>query len=216
MAQQVTESELIVEANEIYDQKKLASKSMNTIAAETSKFHKIPKPVLGRLKSYYLYSGKGWTAKDPLTIDKTKDFKTDVLSPVFAKLLQVIDDLRLLGDTDFLAPYITALQSKGIDIFIKDDGSKLATAEDIKDAVNSMGTWQKQVDSCDKEIKEEKSEEAEDINLTKKSEFSRLVAFYNKKINKGNDAVEDQYHDLLADYELIESGYTKVFDESLS
>jgi hypothetical protein len=210
-----TESELMSEANEIFDQKKMTAHHMNVIATETAKMQKVQKSVLNRLKDYYLYQGKGWVVSDPLELDK-KAPETDHVSPVFIRLLQIIKDLRAIGDTDFLDPYITALQAKGIKIYIDPGKQEVSDKEETLSSINSMGAFQKQINTLDKQIKEEKAEEAYDINLTAKNEFGKLVAFYNKKLNKGDEAVEDHYHDLIADYELRETGYTKVFDGSLN
>jgi hypothetical protein len=210
-----TESELLTESNEIYEQKKQTAHHMNVIATETAKMQKVQKSLLNRLKDYYLYQNNGWVANDPLQLDKAA-LTYDKVSPIFIRLMQVIEDLRAVECLNFLDPYIQALDSKGVKVYINPGKMLVSDKEDVLNAINSMGAFQKQINALDKEIKEVKSLEAEDINLTTKSEFAKLVAFYNKKENKGIEAVEDQYQDLVTDFTLRETGYTKIFDESLT
>lgn len=209
----VTESELMFESNEIYTQKKQAAKHMNVIGNETAKMHKIQKSTLNRLKDYKLYHKNGWVAGNPLVLDKQVDYP-DKLSPIFIKLFQIVEDLRAVGDTSFLDPYVASLESQGIKIYI-DQGTPIVSDKDeVMSNVDSMGTFQKQVNALSKEINEVKAIEADDINLTAAKEFPKLVAFYNKK-EEGKD-VDDIYQNAIADFELRENGYNKVFDGSLS
>jgi hypothetical protein len=213
MSGQVTESEILAEANEIYIQKRQTSHNMNVIAAETAKMQKVQKSLLNRLKDYYLYKGNGWSANDPLHLDKTA-LTYDHVSPVFIKLFQIIDDLRAVDSLDFLDEYIAALQTKGIKLYIDPGTQVVSDKDDVLSAVNAMGAFQKQINALDDQIKIEKAEEADNINLTAKSEFSKLVAFYNKK-EEGKD-IDDSYQEIVADYTLRETGYTKVYDNSLN
>jgi hypothetical protein len=209
----VTESELLNEANEIYVQKKQTSHHMNVIATETSKLQKVQKSLLNRLKDYYLYQGNGWIANNPLDIDKDAD-TYDKVSPVFIKALQIIEDLRAIDSIDFLDPYIQALDARGIKIYIDPGKQLVSDKEEVLNAVNSMGAFQKQINALSKEIKDVKSLEAEDINLTAKNEFPALVSFYNAK-ESGKD-IDDKYQDIITNYELCETGYTKVYDGNLN
>jgi hypothetical protein len=210
---QVKESELLSESNEIYEQKKQTAHHMNVIATETAKMQKVSKSLLNRMKDYYLYQGKGWVLNNPLDLDNNVEFR-DKISPVFIKLLQIIEDLKATDCLDLIDPYLKALNSFGIKIYIDPGKQLISDKEEFINAIESMGIFQKQINALDSQIKNEKSIEAEEINLTSKQEFAKLVSFYNKKEN-GKD-IDDQYGDIIANYELCETGYTKVYDGTLN
>jgi hypothetical protein len=208
-----TEKELMVESHEIFEQKKTAGKHMNMIATETAKQLKVQKSLLNRLKDYYLYRGIGWVSKNPLSIDKAA--KTyDKVSPLFIKLLQIVEDLRAVDSIDFLDPYIKELNSYGIKIYFDPKPMTISDKDEAFNAVNSMGAFQKQINALNGEIKEIKAVEADEINLTAKSEFPRLLSFYHKK-ELGKD-IDDEYQNKITHLELVETGYTKVMDNSLT
>jgi hypothetical protein len=210
---QPTERELLTESSELLERKKQAGKHMNVIAAETSKTYKIPKNVLNRLKDYNLYYKKGWVSNNPLDIDKSAK-EIDKLSPMFMKLLQVVEDLRMVNSQTMLDPYIKELNGHGIKIYI-DPGKQIVSDEDeVLNAVGSMGIFQKEINTISEEIKEDKASEADDINLTAKSEFPRLLSFYHKK-EQGKD-IDDEYQSKIEYYNLVETSYNKVYDDSLT
>jgi len=208
-----TESELLNESNEIFEQKKTAAKHMNLIATETAKLQKVQKSFLNRLKDYYLYQGDGWIANDPFNIDKEAPTH-DKISLLFIKFLQVVEDLRSADCLDFLDPYIQAMDSNGIKIYINPGKMLVSDKDETLDAIDSMGAFQKQINALSKEIKEIKAVEADQIHLTAKSEFPKLLSFYNA-IESGKER-DDFYQDKIADLNLREHGYTSVMDKTLT
>jgi len=216
MTAAVTETELIEEANEIYELRKTAAKHMNALAQAHGKQLGVDKGILQRVKAYHLYHGNGWNG-NPLTTNAqlVQKGRVDPLSGVFAKVLSVIEDLRTVGYLDLLDPYVEELAKFGIKLEYDPAGSLVKDKDELLGILNSMGTFQKEIDYHDEILGLEKAEEADNINLTKKTEFRKLVAFYNKKKLHGAESVEDKYNDYMADNELKEAGYTKVFNDAL-
>jgi hypothetical protein len=210
-----TEREILAESNEIFVQRKQASHHMGVIASEVSKRNHVDKSLLNRLKDYYLYQGVNWIGGNPLDLDPDSD-TCDKVSPIFIRFLQVVQDLRAADCMDFLDPYIQALNNNGIKIYLDPGKVLVSDKQEVMDAVNSMGLFQKQINALNKELKIDKAEEADQISLIGKSDFPGLVSFYNKKEEKGNESVEDSYHSVIEKTELVSTAYTKVFDEALS
>jgi hypothetical protein len=210
---QVTESELLSESNEIYEQKKQTAHHMNVIAVETAKMQKVPKSLLNRMKDYYFYHGKGWILNNPIDLDNNSKEK-DKVSPVFIKLFRIIEDLRATNCQDFLDPYLKALDAFGIKIYIDPRKQMISDKEEFMNAIDSMGAFQKQINALDNQIKDEKSLEAEEINFSKQKDFPGLVTFYSKVENQKD--IDDFYQDKIADLELLETAYNKIYDKSLN
>ena len=141
---------------------------------------------------------------------KNKDSKyKDKVSPIFIKLLEVVENLREVGDYEFLEPYLTALEEFGIHIKIdetkKSDENK---AEQIKEVLDSASNLQTNVDTLAEELKEEKSKESEELNFTPKASFVGILKFLDK-INEGKD-VEDQIQDNFTQLTMLNNAFTYV------
>jgi hypothetical protein len=213
MANQLTESELLQDSNEILEQKKAASKNMNMVAAETAKAQGIEKPILVRCKDYLHYRGRGWLGGDLLEKDPEEKFP-DRVAPTFRKLLQIVEDLSAVGRPDFLDIYLDALRAKGIDIKINYADMRVNDPDETWVAVENMSGFQTTICALADEINDVKAVESEDINFTPKNEFKKVLGFYNRK-EAGKD-VDDFYQDTVTHLEQVETAYNKVYDESLS
>ena len=213
MPKQITETELLDDSREILLEKKTASKNMNMILSETAKMQKIEKPILARMKDYLHYKGLGWIGNDPLELNPEEKFK-DRVSPTFKKLLQMADDLRATDCLEWLDPYLNAIKIHGIDIRISPTNVRIQDKDEVVAAVQNASDFQGIICNLADEINEVKAVEAEEMNLTKQNEFKKLLNFYDKKQN--NKDIDDLYQNTITDFELRETGYTKIYDESLT
>lgn len=213
MPKQVTESELLDESREILTDKKTAGKNMNMILSETAKMQNIEKPILARMKDYLYYRGNGWEGGNPLEKVPEEKFP-DRISPCFRKLLQIAEDLRATDCIDWLDPYIDAMAAKGIQITIQPTQIRITDKAEVEAALQNACGFQKTICTLADELNDVKAVEAEELNLTKQNEFKKLLNFYDK-IERQKD-VDDEYQQKISDLNLIESGYNKTYDGSLT
>ena len=134
--------------------KKRYSKTMNTIIKDCAKANKLEPKVLKAVKNYHHYKGANWLNNNPLEKDKEKKDK-DKVAPIFIKLLEVVENLRAVGDKDFLEPYINALAEKGIKIDINFEETD-KNINDIMEVIESASKLQTNVDTLTEELKEVK------------------------------------------------------------
>jgi hypothetical protein len=210
---QITESKLMEESHELFERKRDASKQMNMVGKETAKAQGIEKPILIRCKDYLHYRGLGWTNNDPLEKDPEEKFP-DRVSPPFRKLLQIIDDLAIVGHLDFLDIYLDAMRKHGIDIKISNKDVRVNDIDETWQAIENMSQFQGVICELADEINDEKAPVAEQINLVPENEFKKLLSFYDKKVKEKD--LDDQYQNIVTHLEMTEAGYNKVYDESLT
>jgi len=213
MSKQITETELLDDSREILVNKKAASKNMNMVLHETAKMQGIEKPILARMKDYLHYRGMGWIGNNPLEKDPEERFP-DRVSPCFRKLLQIINDLRATDCLEWLDPYLDAMKQNGITISITPGTVRINDKTEVEAALQNASDFQTTICQLADEINDIKAVEAEEICLTKQNEFKKLLNFYDKKQN--NKDIDDLYQDTVTDFEMRETGYTKVYDETLS
>ena len=200
--------ELITDSLDTLTDKKRYSKTMNQIIKDCSKEIGVDKKALKKVNSYYHYKGADWENKNPLKKDKDAKYK-DKVSPIFIKLLEVVENLREVGDYEFLKPYLTALEEFGIHITIdetkKSDENK---TERIKEVLDSASKLQTNVDTLTEELKEEKSSESEELNFTPKSSFINILGFLDK-INEGKN-IEDKIQDNFTQLAMLNNAFTYI------
>jgi hypothetical protein len=109
--------ELLDDSLETLADKKKFAKTMNTIIKDCAKQNNLEPKVIKAVKNYHHYKGSNWANNNPLEKDKDKKDK-DKVAPIFIKLLEVVENLRKVGDKEFLEPYINALAEHGIRIDI--------------------------------------------------------------------------------------------------
>jgi hypothetical protein len=206
-------SELLEESAEILHDKSAASKNMNMIASETAKMQQIEKSIIVRAKDYKYYAGAGWIDNDPLQKNPEEKFP-DRVAPTFRKLLQIIDDLRAIGKTDWLDPYVQALSNHGIDLTFSAADCMVNDPDEVEAAIENMCGFQKTICTLADEINDVKALTSEDINFTPKNEFKKVLGFYDRKA-KGKD-VDDAYSDWVTHLEMVETAVNQVYDESLA
>ena len=196
--------ELLDDSLETLADKKKFSKTMNTIIKDCAKQNGLESKVIKAVKNYRHYKGVNWENNNPLK--KNKDIKEkDKVSPIFIKLLEVVENLRAIGDKEFLEPYLNAIAEKGIRIDIDfEDTNK--NVEEIMEVIDSASKLQTNVDTLAEELKEEKSTTAEELNFTPKSSFCNVLGML-EKINEGKE-IDDALQNRFTEITMLNNAYT--------
>lgn len=188
--------ELLDDSLETLADKKRFSKTMNTIIKDCAKQNGLEPKVIKAVKNYHHYKAVNWVDNNPL--EKNKDSKEkDKVAPIFIKLLEVVENLRAVGDKDFLKPYIEALVNHGIKIEV-DFKETDKNVEAIMDVVESASRLQTNVDTLANELKEVKSVESEELAFTPKNSFVNVLGILDK-IREGksqSDKIQDNFTNL--------------------
>lgn len=188
--------ELLDDSLETLADKKRFAKTMNTIIKDCAKKNNIDPKVIKAVSLYKHYAGSNWVNNNPLEKDKDAKEK-DKVSPIFIKLLEVVENLRAIGDKEFLKPYINALAEKGIKIDIDfEDANK--NVDEIMEVIDSASKLKTNIDTLTEELKETKSIEAEELSFTPKSSFISVLGILDK-INNGkemNDVLQNRFTEI--------------------
>lgn len=203
--------DLLDESLETIQDKKQFSKTQAQLlkeCAETNELGKSGKSILKRIMNYHHYKGVNWLNGDPLQKDTTIKDK-DKVAPVFIKLLQIVEDLATIGDTELLLPYLNALKNHGIKIEI--DYGSADTKEDLKtilEKLESASNLQTNVDTLTNQLKEEKSAESEEIGFAPKSGFIKVLGLYEKIKDDKADKAEDAINQGASEAIMMSQAYT--------
>ena len=202
--------ELLDDSLETLADKKRYSKTMNTIIKDCAKANKLNPKVLKAVKNYHHYKGANWLNNNPLEKDKEKKDK-DKVAPIFIKLLEVVENLRAVGDKEFLEPYINALVEKGIKIDIDFEETD-KNINDIMEVIESASKLQTNVDTLTEELKEVKSTESEELNFTPKGSFVGVLSILDK-IRNDKD-VEDVIQNNFTELAMMTNAFTYLSAEN--
>lgn len=202
--------ELLDDSLETLADKKRYSKTMNTIIKDCAKANKLEPKVLKAVKNYHHYKGANWLNNNPLEKDKEKKDK-DKVAPIFIKLLEVVENLRAVGDKDFIEPYINALAEKGIKIDIDFEETD-KNINDIMEVIESASKLQTNVDTLTEELKEVKSTESEELNFTPKGSFVGVLSILDK-IRNDKD-VEDVIQNNFTELAMMTNAFTYLSNEN--
>ena len=195
--------ELLDDSLETLGDKKRFAKTMNTIIKDCAKKNDVEPKVIKAVSLYKHYAGSNWVNNNPLEKDKDAKEK-DKVSPIFIKLLEVVENLRAIGDKEFLKPYINALAEKGIKIDIDfEDTNK--NVDEIMEVIDSTSKLQTNVDTLAEELKEEKSTTAEELNFTPKSSFCNVLGML-EKINEGKE-IDDALQSHFTEITMLNNAY---------
>lgn len=198
--------ELIDDSLETLADKKKFAKTMNTIIKDCAKANGIDPKVLKAVKNYHHYKGKNWVDGNPLLKDNEKKEK-DKVSPVFIKLLEIIDNLKTVGDKEFLNPYIEALAEHGIKLDCGfEDNEDDENFDSIMEVIESASNLQTNVDTLTEELKESKSTESEELNFTPKSSFVSVLGIM-ERINNDKD-VDDVIQNNFTELTMMNNAFT--------
>lgn len=185
--------ELLDDSYETFIDKVNFTKTQKNILDETSKRNGLEKSLLKKITKYMFYKGKGWENNNSLKLDKTAKDK-DKLTPIFAKLREVIVDFVSIGAEDELKPYLDELAKWGINITFNNMAQLIIndSHEVIMDALDSACKLQTNINALDEVITEEKSTESEEIGFTPKSSFKNTLGYYAKIKDGKGDKIEDK------------------------
>ena len=196
--------ELLDDSLETLADKKRFAKTMNTIIKDCAKKNDVDPKVIKAVKNYRHYRGANWVNNNPLEKDKDKKEK-DKVAPIFIKLLEVVENLRAIGDKEFLEPYLNAIAEHGIKIDIDfEDTDK--DVEEIMEVIESASKLQTNVDTL-----------AEELNFTPKSSFCNVLGML-EKINEGKE-IDDALQNRFTEITMLNNAYTYLSaknDESKS
>lgn len=201
--------DLLDETTKIEEEKKIASKAMNELAKDAEKSLNADKATLKKCKDYVYYHGNGWVNGNPLDLDPEEKFK-DRLSPTFKKLRDIVLDLQANGMIDLLNEYIGALEGFGIHITIDDADPIVSDVVETKEVIKSMCGYQKVICENSDIIREEHSQQSEDLNFTPKAKYKEVFGFYSRKM-KGKD-IDDSVQDKITACEMYETALNEVND----
>lgn len=181
---------LLKESTEIHYEIIKLFDEMNDVAKTTAKSTKIPKWMFNKMKDCQYYKGLGWEGgKDPLNLDSNEKFK-DRMSPVFIRLLNLVQLCRHFNNLDLIKEYIEALKSFGINITIEatHDSAPVFSPEAIKVAqatIDKMIEYQSQICKLADILRDENSLKAESYDYVPKAEFRGIVdTNYRKQVDK--------------------------------
>ena len=207
--------ELLDDSLETLADKKRFAKTMNSIIKDCAKKNEIDPKVIKAVKNYRHYRGVNWANDNPLEKDNDKKEK-DKVAPIFIKLLEVVENLRAIGDKEFLEPYLNAIAEHGIKIDIDfEDTDK--DVDEIMEVIESASKLQTNVDTLAEELKGEKSTTAEELNFTPKSSFCNVLGML-EKINEGKE-IDDALQSRFTEITMLNNAYTYLSaknDESKS
>ena len=207
--------ELLDDSLETLADKKRFAKTMNSIIKDCAKKNEIDPKVIKAVKNYRHYRGVNWANNNPLEKDNDKKEK-DKVAPIFIKLLEVVENLRAIGDKEFLEPYLNAIAEHGIKIDIDfEDTDK--DVDEIMEVIESASKLQTNVDTLAEELKGEKSTTAEELNFTPKSSFCNVLGML-EKINEGKE-IDDALQSRFTEITMLNNAYTYLSaknDESKS
>jgi hypothetical protein len=204
----MTKNEILEEALRLSAEKKDANKAMRSAISEYSEANGIDKSVVSRCKDYAYYRGLGWNGDDPITKSAEKIKYADRVSPVFRKLLQIVNDMRDTGTIEDLEVYTTALEQYGIHILIDETDAVVQDVDEFRDVIRNCKGWQKVVCENNDEITDVLAEQAEEENFAPKNKFKEIVQLH-ERANAGKD-VGDQVNDKVLWTELYESALQTV------
>lgn len=196
--------ELLDDSLETLADKKKFTKTMNSIIKDCAKANGIEPKTIKAVKDYKHYEGVNWSDNNPLEKDKTKKEK-DKVSAVFINLLKIIENLRAVGDKEFLKPYIDALSKKGVKLEIEFEDTDV-NFDEIVEVIDSASKLQTNIDTLSEELKENKSNEAEELNFTPKNSFVNVLGILDKIKNGKN--VDDTLQNNFTNITMLNNAYS--------
>ena len=199
--------ELLDDSLETLADRKKFAKTMNTIIKDCAKKIGVESSVLKKVKNYYHYKGVNWTDGNPLEKNKVVKEK-DKVAPTFIKLKEIVDNLRAIGDYEFLRDYLEAMDKCGIHITIDFNTDEMDSEKNsmIREVLDSASKLQTNVDALSEELKEEKSTTAEELNFTPKASFCNVLGIL-EKINEGKE-VDDTIQNRFTEITMLNNAYT--------
>lgn len=206
-----TVKDLLACSMSVLSEKKQAVKTMNEMLKDTSTAYKVNKKTLAAARDVAFTKGKGWKNDNPFDLDKDADIK-DKTSQLFIRMKDTINVLREIGKTEWLTPYLSALEGEGIKIEIESKDVDAAAASEVEQAIYSMNAYQQIKHDDDKLLKEKHSPKSDDLNFTRPADYGYVLGLYDKVKSKKN--IDDECQEKFLRMEMLGNAIGLVQNES--
>lgn len=206
--------DLLEETVSILNEKKVAGKALAEVNKRVITGTSGDKLDWNLLVKAYTNKGRAWVAENPLELNPEEKHK-DAISPIFAKLLNLIKATEAFNQTDaILGEYLEALEEAGISIQIDSDKfthyATEALDSDLEDELKAAKSFKLTIESYTDEIKDEHAAKAEDLNFAPKSGYMKVANIYKRGIS-GKD-IDDTVQNILTYNEFIDSAVNLAAD----
>ena len=205
-----TAQELLNISLDIVSEKKQAVKTMNMMLADTAKTYGVNKKILSSARDIAFTKGKGWKNDNPFDLDTDAEIK-DKTSQLFMKVRDTIKALNEIGKTEWLTPYISALEGYGIHLSVDAKDVDATASTEVGEAITSMNAYQQIKFDNDKLIKENHAPKADELNFTKASDYGYVLGLYDKVKSKKN--IDDEVQEKFLRLEMLENAMGLVQNE---
>ena len=205
-----TAQELLNHSMDVVSEKKQAVKTMNMMLADTARTYGVNKKILSSARDVAFTKGKGWRNDNPFDLDPDAEIK-DKTSQLFMKFRDTIKTLREIGKTDWLTPYISALEGEGIKVSIDPKDVDTTAAGEVEEAIKSMNAYQQIKFDDDKLLRENHAPKADELNFTKAKDYGYVLGLYDKVVNKKN--IDDEAQEQFLRLEMLENAIGLVQNE---
>lgn len=198
-----------------FNDKKNYNKQMNSKFRDASKIAKIDAARLRRTKDYVHYKKMGWIDNNPFELNPQEKFK-DRVSPIFIKLITLIDDIKSLGMDYIVQEYFDKLDAMGIHI---DYSEYVPTAvpenlDACQEAIEYGNKLQGSICTLADKIRDEDSVKAEELGFGPKKEYVKLISLLADK-RDGKD-IDDKIQQIQTDLIFAQSSYEEVSTDSIN
>lgn len=205
-----TTQELLDLSLSVVSEKKQAVKTMNMMLADTAKTYGVNKKILAGARDIAFTKGKGWKNDNPFDLDADAEIK-DKTSQLFMKLRDTVKTLNEIGKTDWLIPYISALEGYGIHLSVDKKDVDATASSEVGEAITSMNAYQQVKFDNDKLLKENHAPKSDELNFTKASDYGYVLGLYDKVKSKKN--IDDEVQEKFLRLEMLENAMGLVQSE---
>lgn len=198
-----------------YIDKKRYNKEMSNVLRDAAKETGVDAATLRRVKDYVHYKKMGWIDNNPFELDPKEKFK-DRVSPIFIKLLTLLQDVTALGMEDILDEYLSKMEACGVRITFADVvPPAMATDTDrAREAVYTASDYQGKICVLADKIRDEDSARAEELGFGPKKEYVKLIDLYAQK--KDGKDVDDKIQQVQTDLLFAQSSYEQVMTDTIN
>lgn len=204
-----TVQELLSSSMYVLNEKKQAAKTMGQMLTDTANSYGINKKALSSARDIAFSKGKGWKNDNPLNLDKDADIK-DKTSQLFIKLRDTVAVLQEIGQTEWLTPYISALEGYGIKITVEEKDVDKTAAKEVAEAITSMNNFHQIKVDDEKLLKDKHAPKSDELNFTRPSDYGYVLGLYDKVMNKKN--IDDEVQEKFLKMEMLQNAMGLVQD----
>lgn len=191
------------------------SKEMNKLMGSVAKSVGITKKDVRTLKDIIHYKGMGW-GKDCLEIEPKKKGEpkryTDRVTPIFRRLVELIETCRDADELHLLNEYLQATKSRGIIININEEDPKCTDRDELDRTLKVLDEMQGFVCKKNDYITQDLAEQAENMAFAPKGKYKSVVELATK-IKEGKD-VDEKIESLLTKNNMHNGALETIMEES--